>query len=134
MAELWLILLSCFWGPQELLRPSKKVQIMDSWPQSMPKETKHWVRLVWKKYRVSNVLLWCTFCGVFQIHFCVMDWSCLIWLWKEGVVDKRGEILGTNTTFFNVYRYVVCMYVTYGHTGFQGRDTKLKGNLLNFEN
>ena len=30
MVELWMLFLSCFWGPQELLRPSKKVQILDS--------------------------------------------------------------------------------------------------------
>ena len=51
---MWLFLLTCFWGPQELVRPSKKVQILDSWFLSMPKKTKHWVRLVWKKCPVSK--------------------------------------------------------------------------------
>ena len=33
MVELWLFFLFCFWGPQELLRPSKKVQILDYLPK-----------------------------------------------------------------------------------------------------
>ena len=32
---------------------SKKAQILDYWHQSMPKKTRHWVRLIWKKCPVS---------------------------------------------------------------------------------
>ena len=57
LVELWLVFFSFLLlrPPQELLRPSKKVQILDSWPESIPKKTRHWVSLVCKKWPVSSV-------------------------------------------------------------------------------
>ena len=48
--------LSDFWGPLNFLRPSKKTQLLDSWPLSMPQKSRPWVRLVWKKCPVSTAL------------------------------------------------------------------------------
>ena len=42
MMEFWLFFLSCFWGPQNLLGPSKKTQLLDSWPLGMPQKTRPW--------------------------------------------------------------------------------------------
>ena len=46
---------SDFWGPQNLLRPSKKTQLLDSWPLGMPQKSGPWGRLVMKKCPVSSV-------------------------------------------------------------------------------
>ena len=55
MMEFWLFFLSCFWGPQNLLGPSKKTQLLDSWPLGMPQKTRPWAGLVWKKCPVSTI-------------------------------------------------------------------------------
>ena len=34
-----------FWGPLNLLGPSKKSQLLDSWPLSMPLKTRPWMNL-----------------------------------------------------------------------------------------
>ena len=36
---------SDFWGPLNLLGPSKKSQLLDSWPLSMPLKTRPWMNL-----------------------------------------------------------------------------------------
>ena len=36
---------SDFWGPLNLLGPSKKSQLLDSWPLSMPLKTRTWMNL-----------------------------------------------------------------------------------------
>ena len=54
MMEFWSFFLSCFWGPQNLLGPSKKTQLLDSWPLGMPQKTRPWAGLVWKKCPVSS--------------------------------------------------------------------------------
>ena len=36
---------SDFWGPLNLLGPSKKSQLLDSWPFSMPLKTRPWMNL-----------------------------------------------------------------------------------------
>ena len=56
MVEFWLFFLFCFWGLLKLLRSLKKVQILDSWHWSVPKEIRHWIRLVWKNCPVSTAL------------------------------------------------------------------------------
>ena len=43
MMEFWLFFLSCFWGPQNLLEPSKTTQLLDSWPLGMPQKTRPWI-------------------------------------------------------------------------------------------
>ena len=53
--ELQSVFLSCICGPLKLLRPLKKAQILDSWPKSKPKKTRHhWIGLIWKKCPVSR--------------------------------------------------------------------------------
>ena len=48
------LIFSDFWGPLNLLGPSKKTQLLNSWPLSMLKKSRPWVRLVWKKCPVSR--------------------------------------------------------------------------------
>ena len=43
-----------FWGPLNLLGPSKKSRILDSWPLSVPYKTRSWNNLFWKCCPVSK--------------------------------------------------------------------------------
>ena len=49
MMEFWSFFLSCFWGPQNLLGPSKTTQLLDSWPLGMLLKSRPWGRLLRKK-------------------------------------------------------------------------------------